>query len=137
MNLHEFRQHARAVFAENLPRVLDEEKDLQDICEQIFTPLEDLALTEKIEVCPRSAWVLVMGLCDEYLCQNREELHVPDEYFEHSDPMGTVYLRARLLGHQPEHGAMLLNDPRYDSLSRLGADQQQLLARMPLGKLTA
>jgi hypothetical protein len=86
MNLTEFERHANSEFAKHSPRVLDGSEDLEQIVNDIFPPLEKLAITERLEICERSAWLLVTKLFNDYLWDNCEELRIPAAYFKHFWP---------------------------------------------------
>jgi hypothetical protein len=103
MDFNRFEQHANTEFAKHAPRVLNDGEDLQEIINDIFPALETLAITEQIEFCERSAWMLVMGLFDSYLMRNAEQLGVPDEYFHNADAFATVYARFRHRGWPAAH----------------------------------
>lgn len=108
MTLAQFEKHATAEFAKHLPRVLGDE-ELEVINKDLFLPLEEIALNQNIEVCKRMAWLLVMGLSDEFLHRNRKRLCVPDEYFKQALPAAASYVQERRLGAPARHDFLQVN----------------------------
>jgi hypothetical protein len=104
---HEFSQYV----LEFVTASSDEEAD--HIIVILFTLLEKAALDEGVEVCPRSAHLLVLALFDTYTFAHTEELHVPDDYFQDQQhpkqPEVREYLEERRLGAPPRHGNLTVN----------------------------
>ena len=105
MKLHQFEELCDKVFAERLLAVRDAE-DSEQLLEAVLSELERVALSSGLEVCERGAYLLVFARYDMHLFEHREELGVPDDYFEGERDMeqqAFTYLHERRCGAVARH----------------------------------
>ncbi len=108
MTLDEFEIYAQAEFDKHLP-VLSEIEDYsraEELLSELYTRLEQTAISQGVEVCKRMTWLLVFALYELNLSLNAEALGVPPDYFDgdrtHVDE-AYAYLHERRLGGPPRH----------------------------------
>jgi hypothetical protein len=114
MTLTEFEYFADAEFAKYLPVIADAEDDShsEKILSDLYSRLEQTAISQGVEVCKRMAWFLVFALYDMHLFDKAEELGVPPDYFEGDRPQeaeALAYLHERRLGAPPRHNDLTVN----------------------------
>jgi|ERR1700730_5295048 len=110
MTLSNFEELCDRVFAERLSAIVDttvrDSDEGEQLLDAVCSELERVALSNGVEVCERSAYLLVFARYDMHLDEHREELGVPDDYFEGDRPQeeeAFKYLHERRCGALARH----------------------------------
>ncbi len=105
MTLAQFEQLCDKVFTERLLAIRDAE-DGGQMLDAMWSELEGVALNSGLEICKRGAYLLVLARYDMHLDEHREELGVPDDYFDgerSKEEEALAYLHERRCGAPARH----------------------------------
>jgi hypothetical protein len=105
MTLNNFEELCDKVFAERLLAIRDAENS-ERLLDAVCSELESVALSSGLEVCKRGAYLLTFARYDMHLFEHREELGVPDDYFQGEREMEQQafnYLHQRRCGALARH----------------------------------
>jgi hypothetical protein len=107
MTLTNFEELCLRVFAERLPVIRDANEDeAEQLLGAVCAELEQVALSNGVEVCERGAYLVVFARYDMALSEHAEELGVPADYFDGDRPEeqeAYTYLHERRCGALARH----------------------------------